>query len=49
MLFKIRLFLKGPNYEITTYAHEDLFYDKAKLLENGDRYTKINYVNVNLN
>lgn len=33
-----RMDSKGPNYETTTYTHEDLFYDKFKLLENGDRW-----------
>jgi len=30
--------VEGPNYENATYAHEDLFYDKYKLLENGDKW-----------
>ncbi|CAD8080733.1 unnamed protein product [Paramecium sonneborni] len=30
--------VEGPNYEYTTYQHEDLFYDKFKLLENGDKW-----------
>mmetsp|Transcript_20141 Transcript_20141/g.23221 ORF Transcript_20141/g.23221 Transcript_20141/m.23221 type:complete len:239 (+) Transcript_20141:30-746(+) len=30
--------VEGPNYEFTTYGHEDLFYDKYKLLENGDKW-----------
>lgn len=29
---------QGPNYEQTAYLHEDLFYDKYKLLENGDKW-----------
>ena len=30
--------LKGPNYEFAAYTHEELFYNKTKLLENGDRW-----------
>lgn len=30
--------VEGPNYEFTTLTHEELFYDKKKLLENGDRW-----------
>jgi len=28
----------GPNFEFTTETHEELLYDKAKLLANGDRW-----------
>lgn len=28
----------GPNYEFATYTHEELLYDKEKLLDNGDRW-----------
>lgn len=30
--------VEGPNYENTTFLHEDLYYDKYKLLENGDKW-----------
>lgn len=30
--------VEGPNYEWAGVIHEDLFYDKQKLLENGDRW-----------
>ena len=30
--------VEGPNYEFATYTHEELLYDKAKLLSNGDRW-----------
>lgn len=28
----------GPNYEFATQTHEELYYDKAKLLSNGDQW-----------
>jgi NADH-quinone oxidoreductase subunit I len=28
----------GPNYEFSTQTHEELFYTKEKLLDNGDRW-----------
>jgi formate hydrogenlyase subunit 6/NADH:ubiquinone oxidoreductase subunit I len=28
----------GPNYEFATETREELFYDKEKLLANGDRW-----------
>ena len=30
--------VEGPNFEYATETHEELLYDKAKLLENGDRW-----------
>ena len=30
--------VEGPNYEYATETHEELLYDKEKLLENGDRW-----------
>ena len=30
--------VEGPNYEFATETHEELLYDKAKLLENGDKW-----------
>lgn len=30
--------VEGPNFEFSTETHEELLYDKAKLLENGDRW-----------
>jgi NADH-quinone oxidoreductase chain I len=32
--------VEGPNFEYTTETHEELFYDKAKLLANGDKWEK---------
>lgn len=30
--------VEGPNFEFATETHEELIYDKAKLLSNGDRW-----------
>ena len=30
--------VEGPNFEFSTETREELFYDKAKLLSNGDRW-----------
>ena len=30
--------VEGPNYEFATETHEELLYDKEKLLQNGDRW-----------
>jgi len=30
--------VEGPNFEYATYHHEELLYDKRKLLENGDKW-----------
>jgi NADH-quinone oxidoreductase subunit I len=31
----------GPNLEFSTETREELFYDKAKLLQNGERWEKV--------
>jgi len=30
--------VEGPNFEFATETHEELIYDKAKLMSNGDRW-----------
>jgi NADH-quinone oxidoreductase subunit I len=30
--------VEGPNYEFSTETREELFYNKEKLLDNGDRW-----------
>jgi len=30
--------VEGPNFEYATWTHEELIYNKARLLENGDRW-----------
>lgn len=32
--------VEGPNFEFSTYTHEELIYTKEKLLSNGDRWEK---------
>ena len=32
--------VEGPNFEYAVETREELFYDKAKLLENGDRWER---------
>ncbi len=33
--------VEGPNIEFSTETREELFYDKSKLLANGDRWEKV--------
>ena len=32
--------VEGPNFEFATETHEELIYNKAKLLDNGDRWER---------
>ena len=33
--------VQGPNFEFATETREELYYNKEKLLDNGDRWEKI--------
>ncbi len=32
--------VEGPNFEFATETREELYFDKEKLLENGDRWER---------
>ena len=38
--------VQGPNFEFATETREELFYNKEKLLENGDRWESILEANI---
>ena len=33
--------VQGPNFEFATETREELYYDKQKLLENGDKWETV--------
>ena len=39
--------VQGPNYEFATETHEELIYNKEKLLDNGDRWEPALEKNIN--
>ena len=40
--------VEGPNFEYATETREELFYDKMKLLENGDKWESVISENIKL-
>jgi NADH-quinone oxidoreductase subunit I len=41
--------VEGPNFEYATETREELYYDKQKLLDNGDRWEAALQKNIELN
>ncbi len=39
--------VQGPNYEFATETHEELIYNKEKLLDNGDKWEPVLQQNIN--
>ena len=39
--------VQGPNFEFSTQTREELYYNKEKLLDNGDRWESVLAANIN--
>ncbi len=37
----VEAIVEGPNFECATWTHEELLYDKARLLANGDKWETV--------
>ena len=38
--------VQGPNFEFSTETREELYYNKEKLLDNGDRWESVLAANI---
>ena len=40
--------VQGPNFEFSTETREELYYNKEKLLDNGDRWENVLAANIKI-